>query len=102
MNREQLQAALQYDPFEGDRGDFSDRTFEDKIVLSRVGGECHCCRQDISPKTLVRTRKDFSDGEFLRFRWCNRCTELMAEAGASNDDVSFNAMDKLEELYGGE
>lgn len=72
-----LALALRYDPFYGDM-DGESRTLQDKIVKARKLAECHQCSGVITPGQLIRSRRDVFEGEFMSFRWCQTCTELMA------------------------
>lgn len=75
-----LEAALQYNPFEGDFGDVGDRELRDKIVKFRTAGGCHICGLDVKPGTLGRslTMLWACDREVRTYRYCTECTVAMA------------------------
>lgn len=93
MSPESLSAALRVNPFEGDFGNPSDRTIRDRIVKTRKEGPCHHCSETILKGTFARSRTELFDGQIESYRWCQKCTELMARI---DDD---GAEEELEDRF---
>jgi hypothetical protein len=74
------QLCLADDPFAGDYGGSgsNDGVLSDKMVTNRKGGTCSTCGGPCEPGTRNRVRAEVYDGEFMRFRWCVRCSFGMA------------------------
>ena len=68
------------DPFAGDYGGSgsSDGVLSDNMVTNRKGGNCSTCGEMCKPGTRNRVRAEVYDGEFMRFRWCEKCSFGMA------------------------
>ena len=92
---------LAADPFEGDFGNSNDRTLKDKIVTARRSGKCHCCGQQITPGTRIRSRADIFDGTLFSFRWCTECCVAMAKSWEDGGE-SWEGRYALRRLHDGE
>lgn len=86
MTPEQEENALAHDMFAGDFGTPDDHVFRNAMVTARKAGPCHCCREEIQPKSRIRSQTEKYDGEIMTFRWCTLCCEAMARSGADNGD----------------
>lgn len=70
---------LAYDPFAGDFGDTSDRTFHDKMVTAaKAHDDCHICGGGIEKGERHRSMAGKFDGELMAWRWCWACCTAMA------------------------
>ena len=63
MNKEQLESALFFNPFEGDFGSCGDGTLKDKIVKFRKPHLCHICDGDIKVGGLGRNLVEAFEGD---------------------------------------
>lgn len=80
-------SVLQFDPFSGDFGEPGDTILSDKMVTARKAGPCSHCSQEIPPGVRVRSMSA-KFGDFMRYRWCAMCCEVMAgieTSEATND-----------------
>jgi hypothetical protein len=87
--KKELDKALLYDPFAGD--EFYGRILSDKIVKCRKEGVCHNCAEKIEKGQMIRSRCDVEDGEIMSFKWCQTCTEFMAQSDTDRGDDAFQA-----------
>ena len=77
---------LDYDPFQGDFGDQSDRMLSDCMVKARKPHKCsHCCGP-IAVGERHRSRSDIADGEFMSWRWCGKCCAAMVAEMCGEDE----------------
>lgn len=52
------QNALNFNPFDGDFGDQSDRILKNKIGIARKSGECHDCAEEIKKDKKGRSNQN--------------------------------------------
>lgn len=69
---------LDYDPFDGDFGDGSERTLTDEIRVAQRAGTCRECAQPIVKGMLVRVIKKADSEGFYGGRVCEPCCDAMA------------------------
>src|SRR5690349_7869623 len=78
---------LNYDPWEGGKGDDVYRLLSDKILTVRKTGECIICSGQVEPGTRARARTEVAEGRCMTFRFCESCCGAMAiswdDAGAA-------------------
>ena len=81
------------DPFAGDFGDGSERTFEDRLVVAKRGGPCRgmvgTCEHGVRKGEIARVVRKVDGDGFYGGRICIRCLDaLYAEwkADVDNDD----------------
>lgn len=72
-------ATLSFDPFEGDFGEPGDTILSNKMVVARKEGPCSHCGQLIVKGERVRSMSA-KFGDFMRYRWCASCCDVMAAA----------------------
>lgn len=79
-----LDLALHFNPFDGDKGDIGSRKLRDAIVRARQGKSgCHVCGGEVVPGTLIRSLVMlWADDGPQRYRYCAACTEAMAVSWA--------------------
>lgn len=81
-----LSDALRFDPFAGEM-DVDSRVLSDKVVKCKKPSECHQCGEQINIGDHARSRSEICDGEFVTYKWCTTCVELMA----ADDEDAFEA-----------
>lgn len=86
LTLEQESAALEFDPFEGDFGDQSDRVLSNKFVNVRKPGACSHCGFEIIKGERARSMSAKFDGQLMAYRWCALCCAAMAKCAADDDD----------------
>lgn len=76
-----IAACLSCDPFEGDfgGGGQNDGVLRDQVVKAKVDSECHTCAAPVPRRSWARVRVEVYDGEFMRFRWCEKCCIAMSD-----------------------
>ena len=86
LSSQQEEAALSFDPFEGDFGDQSDRVLSDKFVNTRKPGTCSHCGFEIVKGERARSMSAKFDGQLMAYRWCAWCCAAMARCAEEYDD----------------
>lgn len=81
---------LEFDPFQGDFGDQSDKVLKDKMGVARKAGECSNCSQQIQRGERVRLMTARFDGQLMNYRWCPLCCAAMA-LGVDGGDEAYEA-----------
>lgn len=70
-------AALTWDPFEGER-DVDAATLRNRLIRTRAAHLCHLCAGVIPPRTAgVRSMTQTFDGEIGTWWWCPLCVDAM-------------------------
>lgn len=85
---------LEYDPFDGDFGDGSERTLTDEIRVAKRRGECRECGETITAGQLTRVIKKVDSDGFYGGRCCELCCNAMAHVseamrGEGDDDSAM-------------
>ncbi|MEW7867500.1 hypothetical protein [Aeromonas diversa] len=95
MNKEQLESALSFNPFEGDFGEPGDRTLKDKIVKFRKPHVCHICDGDIQVGEIGRNLVEVFSGDIGSFYFCQVCCVAMSKSvdGDDNEDEDASEID---------
>ena len=75
---------IDYDPFDGDFGDGSERTLTDEIRIAKRGGTCRECAQPVTKGMLVRVIKKADSEGFYGGRVCEPCCDAMATVSAAH------------------
>lgn len=70
---------LDYDPFEGDFGNGSERKLCDEIRVVKRRGKCRECGQDVARGTFARTIKKADSEGLYGGRICQDCCNCMAK-----------------------
>lgn len=81
---------LAYDPFAGDFGDQSDKTFEDAMhtaAKTYAPGACVICGNGIAKGERYRKQKAVIDGAFHTCRMCEKCCVAMALSWTDSGDA---------------
>lgn len=101
---EWCELVIEYDPFEGDFGDGTERTLRDEVGVAGRRGGCRCCGQPILKGEIVRVIKKVDSEGFYGGRCCVQCCEAMAKVsfalrgGFGDDDEAYAAaIDAMEE-----
>lgn len=87
----------EYDPFDGDFGDGTERTLRDDVSVAKRRGVCRECGQPILKGEIVRTIKKADSEGFYGGRCCVLCCEAMAKVsfayrgGFGGDDEAYTA-----------
>lgn len=86
-----------YDPFEGDFGDFGDVKFSDKMVKGRKEYECSHCKGIILKNEIHRSLVGKFEGELSQYRWCKDCCEAMVKEliGLDEDEAENECEDEF-------
>ncbi|EDT1620314.1 hypothetical protein LS97_002143 [Salmonella enterica subsp. enterica] len=79
-NKQDLDAALDFDLFEGDFGTPFDTELSNKIVTSRGEYKCHICAGEILKGENHRSTTWKFDGELMSYRCCNECCMAMVKS----------------------
>jgi hypothetical protein len=82
------QHALDYDPFDGDFGDGSERTLTDELRVAQRRGTCRECAQAIVKGQIVRVIKKADNEGFYGGRICEPCLDaiVILNRGLSGDE----------------
>ncbi|HDX8614950.1 TPA: hypothetical protein RQN55_001090 [Aeromonas dhakensis] len=86
MNKEQLESALCFNPFEGDFGSCGDRTLKDKIVKFRKPHLCHICDGHIKAGEFGRNLVEVFEGDIGSFYFCHECCVAMSKSVDDDED----------------
>lgn len=100
MSKAQLEKALDFDPFEGDFGESSDRTLKDKIIKVRKPHTCHICDGSISAGEPARNIVQVFEGQIGSWYFCHECCKAMVklfEFDSENEDG--NEDDEINRRY---
>jgi len=68
-----LETAMAWEPFAGDRGPRDLRVLRDSLVVARCDHACHECGGAITTGTKHRQRVEASEDGLGSFRWCHVC-----------------------------
>ncbi|EAN9829204.1 hypothetical protein ET371_00555 [Salmonella enterica] len=79
-HKQDLDAALDFDLFEGDFGTPFDTELSNKIVTSRGEYKCHICAGEILKGENHRSTTWKFDGELMSYRCCNECCMAMVKS----------------------
>lgn len=102
MTKEQLEDALDFNPFEGDFGSCGDRTLKNKIVKFRKSHICHICDGETKSGEIGRSLVEVFEGEIGSFYFCHDCCVAMAESmygDGEDDDSEEEYCDPLDKRY---
>lgn len=97
-DKQYLEDALMFNPFEGDFGCPEDRTLKDKIVKFRKQHTCHICQGDTEIGEVGRNIVSVFDGELVPFYFCNECCEAMVVSEEECNDDSEDDYDPYEKI----
>ncbi|CNL31245.1 TPA: hypothetical protein ACTR19_002551 [Yersinia enterocolitica] len=81
-----LEDALDFDLFEGDIGDGTERCLSDKIVKCRKPHVCYVCGSKIEPGQVARSSTWVFDGELHSYYNCETCVHAMVKSVNSDYD----------------
>ena len=81
-----LQAVLDYDIFDGDFGDGSERQLLNVVRIAKRGGVCRECEQAITKGMLVRVIKMADSEGFYGGRCCEPCCDAQATMTLDPED----------------
>lgn len=96
----EIEKCLTFDPFEGDFGEAGDKTISDAVVKFRKAGPCNQCGKEIAPGSRGRRRTGRVDGMLMSYRWCAKCSQLMADIeGAASSEEDFDRLDALNDQW---
>lgn len=93
--KQQLEAALDFDLFEGDFGTPGDTELSNKIVKGRGKYKCHICAGGIKKGEIHRAAVWKFDGELMSYRCCNACCVAMVASVNGN----YEEDDPIEARY---
>lgn len=102
MKKEQLEKALDFDPFEGDFGESSDCTLKDKIVKVRKPHICHICDGAINAEELARNITQVFEGQIGTWYFCHECCKAMAKVfdyENNDDDEDEDSDEEINKRY---
>ncbi|MFM5440156.1 hypothetical protein ACET9K_11945 [Aeromonas enteropelogenes] len=99
MNKEQLESALCFNPFEGDFGSCGDRTLKDKIVKFRKPHLCHICDGHIKAGELGRNLVEVFEGDIGSFYFCHECCVAMSKSVDGDDDDDEDCGTEIDRRY---
>ncbi|ORJ13441.1 hypothetical protein A7D02_07455 [Aeromonas salmonicida] len=86
MNKQPLESALHFNPFEGDFGSCGDRTLKNKIVKFRKPHICHICDAETKVGETGRNLVEIFEGEIGSFYFCQECCVAMANSVDGDED----------------
>lgn len=99
MNKEQLESALCFNPFEGDFGSCGDRTLKDKIVKFRKPHLCHICDGHIKAGEFGRNLVEVFEGDIGSFYFCHECCVAMSKSVDGDDDDDEDCCAEIDRRY---
>lgn len=85
ISQEYMSKVLEFDPFDGDFGEQSDKVFSDNIVKARKERGCSHCSTKVQKGDYVRSMSAKFDGELMSYTWCSECCDLMHTIIVSED-----------------
>lgn len=100
-NKDELESALYFNPFEGDFGSCGDRTLKDKIVKFRKPHACHICDAETTVGETGRNLVEIFDGEIWSFYFCHECCVAMAKSvdGDEENEDDDDVISDIERRY---
>ena len=86
---------LNFNPFDSDYGSPNDVRLQDKIVTNRKDHICTYCGQTSRKGEKSRIIADVFDGEFGKYRYCQKCCEAMEAWEVDGDFETYEERRKL-------